>query len=32
MSLQTIELPDGRRLNVLTRPDPQMVEDVLQRR
>ena len=32
MSLQTIELPDGRRLNVLTRPDSEMVEDFVSRR
>jgi predicted component of type VI protein secretion system len=29
MNLQTIELPDGRRFNVLTRPRPPMFESVL---
>jgi hypothetical protein len=31
MNLQTIELPDGRRFNVLTRPDRQMIEEFLPR-
>jgi hypothetical protein len=31
MNLQTIELPDGRRFNVLTRPDRRMVEEFLAR-
>jgi hypothetical protein len=29
MNLQTIELPNGRRFNVLTRPSPRMFESVL---
>jgi hypothetical protein len=29
MNLQTIELPDGRRYQVLTRPDPDTVEALL---
>jgi hypothetical protein len=32
MNLQTIELQDGRRLEVLTRADPQTIEDYLSRR
>jgi hypothetical protein len=32
MNLQTIELQDGRRLDVLTRPDPRTIEDYLSRR
>jgi hypothetical protein len=31
MNLQTIELPDGRRFNVLTRPDRQMIEEFVSR-
>ena len=29
MNLTTIELQDGRRINVLTRPDPQSIESLL---
>ena len=29
MNLTTIELQDGRRINVLTRPDPQTIESLL---
>ena len=29
MTLRTIELPDGRRMNILVRPDPQTVRDLL---
>jgi hypothetical protein len=32
MTLRTIELPDGRRMNILVRPDPQTVRDLLARR
>jgi hypothetical protein len=29
MNLRTIQLPDGRRIQVLTRPDPRTMSEVL---
>lgn len=32
MNLRTIELPDGRRINILTRPDPEFMSEILAER